>query len=172
MSFNIPYATLRQNYSSSNVTRPDFVSRNDLFMEIGWEEFLDNPNYENTCAIRFSLALAKSGRPVGRGSHRILKGPHEGKRIEVNMRNLAYLLRTPEWLGNPEVLGAENPSNGIRGRQGIIAFHGIPRFPGSGHIDLVDAASNCASDCYFTARENWFWPLPQQRTSHPRNPAV
>lgn len=172
MSFNIPFATLRRNYSSSNIFHPSFMHRTDLFAEIGWEKFIDNDSYKNTCAIRLSLALAKSGRPINPGSHRILKGPHEGKRLEVNMRRLAETLRTPAWLGTPEVLNDPNPSNGLRGRQGIIAFHGIPRFPGNGHIDLVDNVGGCASDCYFNSREVWFWPLPQQRSSHLRNPAA
>ncbi|MDO5528040.1 MAG: type VI secretion system amidase effector protein Tae4 [Paracoccus sp. (in: a-proteobacteria)] len=159
MSFDIPYATLKANYASSNTAQGNFVSQRDLFTEIGWEEFLGNPNYRNTCAIRLSLAIVKSGREVRLGSHRILKGPHQGKRVEVGMKRLAALLATPAWLGKPETLSARTPVNDLRGRRGIIAFHGIPGFSGGGHIDLIDPAEGCASDCYFGAGELWFWPL-------------
>ena len=163
---------MRPHYSPSNRSNSGYLSQQDLFAEIGWDEFVGNPNYHNTCAIRVSLALAKAGRAVSPGSHRILKGPHQGKRLEVNMRRLASLLATPAWLGTPETLAGPRPANGVRGRPGIIAFHGIPGFSGGGHIDLIAAAEGCASDCYFNSREVWFWPLPLSRPAGLRNARV
>lgn len=166
MTLQIPYATLKANYSSSDPASDNYVSQADLFAQIGWDEFVGNPNYHNTCAIRVSLALVGAGYPLSAGSHRILAGPNKGKRIEVNMKTLANMLARPAWLGTPEKPAAPNPASAIRGRQGIIAFHGIPGYAGGGHIDLIDntaASLRCASACYFDSREVWFWPLPQAR---------
>jgi hypothetical protein len=58
---------------------PNGISRDDLFREIGFDAYISNPNYDNTCAIRMSLALVKSGfyLPAGRSSHIIQKGPEK-----------------------------------------------------------------------------------------------
>lgn len=168
MTLQIPYSTLRANYASSTPGHDGYVSQEVLYRQIGWEDFINNPNYQNTCAIRISLALIGAGFPLGTGSHRILAGPHKGKRVQVNMTRLANLLATPAWLGKPVTLDAPDPASGISGRQGIIAFHGIAGYAGGGHIDLIDntaASLRCASHCYFGARETWFWPLANTRTS-------
>jgi hypothetical protein len=162
MTVSLPYATLRANYSSSDRRSPAYLSQADLFREIGWDTFIGNPNYENTCAIRVSLALVKSGHEVRPGSHLILAGPHKGKRLQVSMTKLANLLAQPQWFGSYEVLVGATLGSGLRTRQGIIAFHGIPGYSGGGHIDLIDnhaTSLTCASSCYFGAREVWFWPL-------------
>lgn len=168
MTKAIPYQTLRANYAPSTPSRDGYVSLSDLYTQIGWQDFITDPNYQNTCAIRISLALVKSGFPLSAGSHRILSGEHKGKRVQVNMSRLADLLATPAWLGQPEIVSAANPSTGIKARQGIIAFHGIAGYSGGGHIDLIDnetASLRCASACYFGARETWFWPLAKARVS-------
>ncbi len=163
MTIYLPYSTLRTNFDSSNDFRWDYLGQKDLFEEIGWEAFVGNPFYENTCAIRMSLALLKSGYEVTSGSHRILAGPYKGKRIEVNMAKLAKVLSEDHWFGKPETVTAPDVSAAIVARCGIIAFHRIPGFPGNGHIDLIDnsqASLRCASFCFFGAKEIWFWPLP------------
>lgn len=168
MTKNIPYDTLRANYAPSTPSHAGYVSLADLYRQIGWDEFISNPNYQNTCAIRVSLALVKSGYPLTAGSHRILSGPHKGKRVQVSMTKLADLLATPAWLGKPEILSAQNPASALRARRGIIAFHGIAGYAGGGHIDLIDNSAdalNCASACYFGAKQVWFWPLARSPRS-------
>ena len=51
-----PFHTLERNYP-----RHDDIDKAQLFHEIGWDDLIDNPDYDNTCAIRMSLALIKSG---------------------------------------------------------------------------------------------------------------
>lgn len=162
MAVILPYSTLRANYSPSTPSQPDYVSQADLYKEIGWDAFVGNPNYGNTCAVRMSLALLKSGHEVNPGSHRILAGAYKGKRLQVNMSKLADLLAEDRWFGRPETLSSPDVSAALAARRGIIAFHGIPGYAGGGHIDLIDtnsASLRCASACYFDADEVWFWPL-------------
>ena len=64
----------------SNYYRPLDVKKPELFKEIGWDDLIDNATYYNTCAIRVSLALIKSGLFI-HGRIAIKKGPHKGKLI-------------------------------------------------------------------------------------------
>ncbi|MFB8342200.1 T6SS effector amidase Tae4 family protein [Brucella cytisi] len=159
---NVTFDELYRNYSSSDMSRSSYVGQRDLFTQIGWEMYLGNPNYENTCALRVSLAFLGAGHKISLRSHNILKGPHSGKGDQVNMRKLADLLATPHYLGAYEPFTPETAQRGIGSRKGVVAFNKIPGFSGGGHIDLVlgaiDAAQ-CASGCYYRSESIWFWPL-------------
>lgn len=156
----IPFQILQSNYSSSNPGSIRYASREVLFKEIGWDEFLDNSNYANTCAIRVSLAMLKSGLSVSSGSHRVLDGKLEGKRIEVNMRKLANIVEQSGQFTKAERYTQDIYAQ-VKGRSGVIAFFNIPGYTGGGHIDLLDGAApymRCESDCY-NSEEVWFWPM-------------
>lgn len=164
----VSFDTLNANYSSSTSFKPNFVSPQDLFAEIGWEEFLNNPLYENTCALRISLALVKSGFKIAPRSHNILKGDHAGKGVQVSMRRLADLLATPAYLGKPEEYTEQTAKPGIGARKGVVAFNEVRGYAGGGHIDLVTGAADaaqCASRCFYESRSIWFWPLLGSRTA-------
>ncbi|SPZ47541.1 Uncharacterised protein [Agrobacterium tumefaciens] len=75
----VNFDTLYKNYPSSDPSHPNYLSQRDLFTEIGWDDFIGNPNYHNTCAIRVSIAFVKSGINIVPASHRIQKGPYAGK---------------------------------------------------------------------------------------------
>ena len=66
------FIKLRENYASV-----DAVDQAVLFGEIGWEDLIDKDNFNNTCAIRVSLALIKSGIKL-RGRMAIRKGRSRG----------------------------------------------------------------------------------------------
>ena len=156
----IPFQTLQLNNPSSNPGSMRYVSRETLFKEIGWDEFLDNNNYANTCAIRVSLAMLKSGLSLSNGSHRVLDGKLQGKRIEVNMRKLANRIEQSGQFAKAERYTQDIYAH-VRGRSGIIAFFNIPGYSGGGHIDLLDGSApnmRCESDCYHS-QEVWFWPM-------------
>lgn len=162
------FDTLYNNYPSSNMARPNYISQRDLFNEIGWQEFLGNPNYDNTCALRVSLAFVRSGYKISPKSHNLLKGDDAGKGVEVNMLKLANLLKRTSYLGEPESFTPRTAQNGIGARKGVAAFVGIPGFSGGGHIDLVLGAADaaqCASTCYYNSDEILFWPLSSVRGS-------
>lgn len=164
----VAFDTLNSNYSGSTPFKSNYVSQQDLFAEIGWDSFLNNPLYANTCAVRISLALVKSGIKIAPKSHNILKGTHSGKGIQVSMRRLADLLATPGYFGTPETFTPRTAQTGIAARKGIVAFNEIPGYAGGGHIDLVTGAAEaaqCASACYYQSRSIWFWPLLSSRTA-------
>ncbi|ADY65788.1 MULTISPECIES: type VI secretion system amidase effector protein Tae4 [Rhizobium/Agrobacterium group] len=164
----VNFDTLYKNYPSSDPSHPNYVSQRDLFTEIGWDDFIGNPNYHNTCAIRVSIAFVKSGINIVPASHRIQKGPYAGKGIEVNMRRLANLVKRTSYLGEPEPFTPATARNGIGARNGVVAFNNIPGYTGGGHIDLVrggSEATQCASACYYNSETIWFWPLQSSRGS-------
>ncbi len=164
----VDFETLYSNYPSSEPSRSNHVSQRDLFTEIGWDEFLGNPNYSNTCAIRVSMAFVKSGFNIVPASHRIQKGAFAGKGVEVNMRRLADLMARNNYLGTYEDYTPATAQNGIGARKGLVAFNNIPGYRGGGHIDLVlggTDAAQCASACYYQSETIWFWPLQTSRLS-------
>lgn len=66
------FSVLATNYSSNRV-----VSKDDLFKEIGWDDLTSKTEYNNTCAIRVSLALVKSGISV-QGRMKITRATTKG----------------------------------------------------------------------------------------------
>jgi hypothetical protein len=74
---NISFNVLRNNYP-----RKQDIERPALFKEIGWDDLIDNDAYENTCAIRVSMALIKCGVTIPEGRMAIKNGPHKGKMLE------------------------------------------------------------------------------------------
>lgn len=162
MSISPPYSELRDAYPSNDVTQSGYISSDDLYRSIGWDDFMGDPNYANTCAVRVSLAFVRAGYRISPRSHRILKGDHSGEGVQVRMSSLASLLATERYLGNYEVLASRSLGAALATRQGVVAFHGIAGYSGGGHIDLITGSgsnSSCASSCYWGADEVWFWPL-------------
>lgn len=146
-------------------TRPPLDTAT-LFRTIGWDDLVDNGNYENTCTIRVSIALASAGfRIPGRMS--IRKGPLKGRLIEPGQARLSQILARRNMLGAPEKFrGSPAAEKGIGLRRGIVSFWRLyPTRVGDwqGHIDVVSPNEysflECKGHCYFGAAEVWFWPL-------------
>jgi hypothetical protein len=162
------FTTIKMNYSSNKL-----VEKQYLFKEIGWDDLIDDPAYNNTCAIRVSLALIKSGMNIG-GRLQIKKGDYKGKFIEPGHAKLSLLLKEPRHFGNPDK--GENgkigyrtfaeAEKGIGRRKGVISFWKIPDYLDGrgGHIDITFSYlwmfRDCGSDCFWDASEIWFWELP------------
>lgn len=157
------YAKLTQNYYSSNELSPAFVDADALFKEVGYNYdklIQQNPDYVNTCAVRMSLALIKSGVDfVGR--MKIKDGPHKGKTIEPGAKLLADQLARSVVFGKPDVFVSQDAMRRLSGEKGVVLFWKIAGY-GGGHIDLIEASTTvrvCNSACYFSSKEIWFWPL-------------
>ncbi|WP_081074798.1 T6SS effector amidase Tae4 family protein [Burkholderia cepacia] len=147
---------LRGHYPGNKV-----VSREALYRELGRQDLITHPSYENTCAIRVSLALVKCGMSL-RGGLAIQKGPHCGRRIEPGQARLARMPAEPAYFGKAEAFRRNDAMAGVGNRKGIMAFWNIPGYMNGrgGHIDLIDGArAVCGSDCYWEASGVWFWPL-------------
>lgn len=152
------FPVLQSNFSSNKD-----VEAADLFKEIGWDSLIGNPTYENTCAIRMSLALIKSGMHIP-GRMSIKKGPHKGQLIEPGQHNLSMMLIHPSRLGKPEKFSGRDAAEAIGNRSGIVSFwHLYPGVYEHGHIDIVSEPTGrlkaCGSDCYWKSKEVWFWHL-------------
>ena len=146
--------------------RRDPFDRPTLLGSIGWDDLIANMNFENTCAIRVSIALVAAGmRLPGRMS--VKAGPLRGRLVEPGQVKLCHILAKPNMLGAPEKFqGAAAAEAGIRMRGGIVFFWRIyPERRGAtqGHIDVIGPNAYqflaCLSNCYFGAFEVWFWPL-------------
>lgn len=72
------------------------------FAEIGWEDLIPKPEYNNTCAIRVSLALIKCGFTLN-GRIAIKKGKYKGKLIEPGQAKLARMLAERQYLGPQKI---------------------------------------------------------------------
>jgi hypothetical protein len=48
----VPYANLRMHFPDT-----DSIGRDELYHWIGYLEHINDPNFDNTCAIRLSVAL-------------------------------------------------------------------------------------------------------------------
>lgn len=162
----VRFAVVRKHFADV-----DNVDAAELYKWIGYPENIGNPNFENTCAIRLSLALLGAGFP-NPGTYPVKAGRYNGRMIETGQRKLSnFLVRQ---LGQPEKFknGAE-ALKAIDSRHGIISFfqlHG-PSLTASGHIAIVakdlEGEIRCGRDiegrfngCYWGSVEVWFWPLP------------
>lgn len=160
----VAFESIRSHY-------PDSVSvgREELMQWVGRPELIKDGNFENTCAIRMSMALLGAGFP-NPGTWPVNGGRFKGRAIETKQRRLSnWLVRH---LGQPEKYGSGTAAQkGIGARRGIISFfhlHGPA--DNQGHIDIVmmdrwNMYQRCGSNnddaggCYWTAMEVWFWPL-------------
>lgn len=155
---SVPYRVLEANFPSTRKVTPEA-----LYASIGHVEKLNIPGWENTCAVRMSVALVKSGIAIAPGTL-TSKGPlHSGSRIESRQKHLTdFLVR--RW-GPPEKFnGGQAAKRGIGQRRGVISFFKLlGETDNQGHIDLV--APNawetlvCANSCFWGSVEFWFWPL-------------
>jgi hypothetical protein len=150
------FSTLMNNFSGTGE-----VSQPELFNEIGWSDLLGNLNYTDTCAIRMSLALIKTGIRLP-GRMKIRGGKLAGRLIEPGHAKLCKILEGPAFFGKPEILKSSDAEERIGNRTGVISFWRIGHGPG-GHIDLVISRTNwrlnCGSHCYFNSDIVWFWEL-------------
>ena len=165
MTVNVEFATLWNNYPT-----PSEFTHDQLFDELGWGDIKNNKGYENTCAIRMSLCLIRSGVSV-KGRLQIKQGQHKGKWIEPGQVRLSNTLATSGYFGPPRKFKLHDRDKELANKKGIVSFMRIPeyRIDGalSGHIDLVKHGKflyffdilQCVEQCYWDAEEFWFWPV-------------
>lgn len=85
------YSTLKSKHSSSNELNLSYLDKKKLYEEIGYDIdnlVKQNPGYENTCAIRMSLALIKAGISFT-GRLQVKSGQYKGRTIEPGAKLLA-----------------------------------------------------------------------------------
>lgn len=156
----LPFSVLAKHYP-----RKRDVPSTVLFRELGWDDLIKDPSYQNTCAIRVSLALIRSGVTIPGGRMAIKKdGPFKGKMIEPGQAKLSAILSRKSMLGAPQKYSGPRAFVEIGNRSGIVSFFRLtPGVYEGGHIDIVSpmlgGISPCGTGCYWTSAETWFWPL-------------
>lgn len=159
----IHYSQLKNNHYSSNTNSANYLSAEGVYEEIGhsYNELVkQNPGYENTCAIRMSLALLKSGISF-KGRLKINAGKYQGRYIETGAKLLADQLSLAGVFGKPEIFKPADAFSKVS-RKGVVFFSKIAGY-GGGHVDLIETSSFgqvCHSNCYPLCKEVWFWELP------------
>ncbi|MFK0380196.1 T6SS effector amidase Tae4 family protein [Pandoraea sp. NPDC090278] len=114
------------------------LSRLSLFRQIGWEGRVDLPAFENTCAVRMSIALIACGVNVD-GNDLILAGQYKGAKVETNRLRLSERLKGASYLGAPRAISAFSSGAHIEihwNERGIVSFDHMIHYDG-GHIDLM-----------------------------------
>lgn len=157
---------MKPTYNNLRINYPDreLYPRGLLLEMLGWDDLLKNGNYADTCAMRMSYALARSGVWLA-GARMKGKGKYvAGRPIEPGQAKLSRIL-VRMW-GEPERYKNDDKARkATEGRTGVVSFFHInPDSPvGQGHIDLLEPSGTgwmqCRMDCYWRSREVWFWPL-------------
>lgn len=159
------YERLNNNHYSSTEETHNFLSRKELYKEIGYDDEVlikESKAYKNTCATRMSLALIKSGVHFN-GRLKIKSGPYKGRHIEPGSKLLADQLSREGVFGKPKIYkgGPSELIAKLNGKKGVIFFWKLAGY-GGGHIDLIEVdkfTEVCHSQCNFLCQEVWFWPL-------------
>ena len=157
------YARLKSHYYSSKEGMINHIGTRSLYAEIGYDAvklLQQNVAYRNTCAVRMSLALLKTGVSF-KGRLKIKTGKFKGKHIEPGAKLLADQLARPRVFGQPAVYKPAEFKRKAFGKRGVVLFHKISDY-GGGHIDLIEPSNmsfSCNSNCYFSCRSIWFWSL-------------
>ena len=86
---------------------PRSEKREPLFAELGWSDIADNPSYKDTCAIRMSIALLRSGVTLPGAPMRVNAGKLKGKRVEQRQHKLSDMLKL-SWV-TPRCTTAKRP---------------------------------------------------------------
>jgi len=154
-----PFALMHMHYPDNRN-----VTANELYMWIGHPDYASQPAWENTCAIRMSLALNGAGIVTPCSRLVVKSGKYKGRQLQPSQRELSRFLAQRAVWGTPEIYaGGEAARKGIGSRHGVISFFSLyGGLIAQGHIDLV-APSNwgpaCEEDCYWTSTTVWFWAL-------------
>jgi hypothetical protein len=158
------FSVLKGNHYSATFGNPGFKVPKDVYDEVGYdlEKLIkEDPAYGNTCAVRMSLALIKSGISFD-GRMIIKKGTYKGRYLEPGAKLLADQLALKHVFGTPEIIDdISKVESKIASRKGVVFFNKIQGYNG-GHIDIIEPSNKslvCNSACYFNCKQVWFWPL-------------
>jgi hypothetical protein len=135
----------------------------------GWPALLKDPikekSYRNTCTIRFSVALARTGRKIPQsfsdGGHKDKNGNYIAIRV-ATARELAKNFFGDSFWGESHIPGTPINTAGIPAQKGLLIYL-VPANDANGHVDLW-RTNACRVDCHaeFAAHchEIQLWKLP------------
>src|SRR5437870_959245 len=100
------YAMLQANYP-----RKPAVDTAALYASIGHPELMADMHFQNTCAVRVSMALVSAGVHIAPGNLTANAGRLKGRRLEAGQARLSHFL-LKQW-GEPEKF--DSGYHGFRG---------------------------------------------------------
>ena len=157
------FSTLWDNYPME--------SHDDLFNNVlggGWPALIGNSAYDNTCTIRLSVTLNRSGFKVPSSF-----GQTDGGLTDQNGDNIIIRVPTGEALVN-SLFGesywgmSRNPGSlidlsDVPYETGILIYRVMPGADAAGHIDLWNQ-NGCRNDCHSSFAVSSYaialWKLP------------
>lgn len=143
-------------------------SKEQFFQELGgeWPQLINRPAFENTCALRMSVAMRPSGNNPPPELVREDGNLKDGKnnplivRVVTARKWFNQLLGEPIW-GESKAIGADI-SDHIPGQTGILLYIVPGALDASGHVDLWNK-THCRIDCHNDFARNAtkveFWKL-------------
>lgn len=134
---------------------PFVPTKGQLFHQLGggWPALIGNSSYDNTCAIRLSVALIGAGQPIPSdlaqldGGHKDAQGRDLIVRVPTAKRLLERLIGPSTW-GASKASGADIADGLIPAWTGVLLYL-VPNGDASGHVDLWDK-EHCTIDCHNT----------------------
>lgn len=116
------------------------MEKKALFDLLGgeWPLLVSNPNYNNTCAVRLSFAMIKSGMSIPKKHREGIDGDNNNLIIKVATFNLflTNLIGDFDW-GMSKPPGSSISVSDLPKQTGIIIYH-VHWDDATGHIDLWD----------------------------------
>lgn len=151
------YDTIKDNYP--------IEKKSVLFASLGgqWPSLVEDENYENTCAIRLSIALRKSGYEISDVGREAID--NEGNAITLKVATMSKVVRSlfgeSTW-GLSRQPGAPFDPSVIPEDSGIIVYHAAWK-NATGHFDLWTGNSFYGagnfSDLEKSAYDVEFWKI-------------
>ena len=126
----ISFAALKNAYPTAQ--------RSDLYRSLGgqWPDLIDDPNYQNTCAVRLSIALKAGGVSIPADLREAIDG--QGSPLVIKVRTmerlLTRLLGQSDW-GMSKQPGVPVQASDLPPRSGIVVYH-RDWSDSTGHFDL------------------------------------
>eukprot|EP00058_Branchiostoma_floridae_P004154 XP_002589642.1 hypothetical protein BRAFLDRAFT_99249 [Branchiostoma floridae] len=136
------FRDLKGNYPPPALTWDNIVDREGL------DAWLKNLANKNTCAMRVSYAITKSGMTmeVPDECRENWAGVRDRNRNPYFIRVATMCCYLQETIGAPAITGKNQAD--YAGHQGIIVFKDCDFETATGHVDLWDGA-DCCGQCYF-----------------------
>ena len=123
----VSFAALKANYP--------LMAKAQFYQSLAgqWPTLVNDPNYNNTCATRMSVALTKSGVPILPQYKEGMTGAGDALIIKVKtMGDFMNSMFGPSYWGISKQVGA---NVAIPNTTGIIAYH-VAWSDATGHFDL------------------------------------
>jgi RHS repeat-associated protein len=157
----MPYSTLAANYPTTGTSK-------EMYNSVGGDvakRFNEHENdaggnaYANTCALRMSTALNKSGNDIdtdvknSKGQAMYTETGGDGKDYALRKSDIKDYMKGE--YGKADISTKSTDKNfdskvsEIKGQKGVIVFDVTGWGDATGHVTIYDGKGACGHDCYF-----------------------